>query len=154
MVGAAVVVRESRGRTGRGRGAGRRAAVAGQRRFQHRRRPHHRRPADPGPTAQLPKALRRGRQTLIRTDSGGATHASLSWLIQSARWLSYSVGMTITDVIQAVLKIPKRTWTPAYDAVRRPVTWAAEITNMPDLREVERRQQAAPRSRMREARRA
>ncbi|MFJ1561471.1 hypothetical protein ACIOK3_49195, partial [Streptomyces mirabilis] len=32
-------------------------------------------------------------------------------------WLSYSVGMTITDAIhQAVLKIPKKAWTPAYDA--------------------------------------
>lgn len=86
--------------------------------------------------AQLPKALRRGRQTLIRTDSGGGTHAFLDWLSKPGRWLSYSVGMTITDALhQAVLKIPKKAWTPAYDAggTERPGAWVAEITDMPDL---------------------
>jgi hypothetical protein len=85
---------------------------------------------------QLPKRLRRGRQTLIRTDSGGGTHAFLDWLSRRGRWLSYSVGMTITDAIhQAVLKIPKKAWTPAYDSggTERPGAWAAEITDMPDL---------------------
>lgn len=47
--------------------------------------------------AQLPKKYRRGRQTLIRTDSGGGTHEFVAWLAQRGRWLSYSVGMTITD---------------------------------------------------------
>ncbi|MFJ9591115.1 IS1380 family transposase, partial [Streptomyces acidicola] len=86
--------------------------------------------------ARLPKHLRRGRQTLIRTDSGGGTHAFLDWLSCRGRWLSYSVGMTITDTIhQAVLKIPKKAWTPAYDAggTERPGAWVAEITDMPDL---------------------
>jgi hypothetical protein len=44
--------------------------------------------------AQLPQRLRRGRQTLIRTDSGGGTHEFVAWLAQRGRWLSYSVGMT------------------------------------------------------------
>ncbi|WP_329611934.1 IS1380 family transposase [Streptomyces brevispora] len=86
--------------------------------------------------AQLPKHLRRGRKTLIRTDSAGGTHAFLDWLSHRGRWLSYSVGMTITDAIhQAVLKIPKKAWTPAYDAggTERPGAWVAEITDMPDL---------------------
>ncbi|MFF2853031.1 IS1380 family transposase [Streptomyces sp. NPDC058001] len=86
--------------------------------------------------AQLPGHLRRGRQTLIRTDSAGGTHAFLNWLSRRGRWLSYSVGMTITDAIhQAVLKIPKKAWTPAYDAggTERPGAWVAEITDMPDL---------------------
>ncbi|WP_030600218.1 IS1380 family transposase [Streptomyces fulvoviolaceus] len=86
--------------------------------------------------AQLPKALRRGRQTLIRTDSAGGTHAFLNWLSKPGRWLSYSVGMTITDTLhQAVLKIPKKAWTPAYDAgaTERPGAWVAEITDIPDL---------------------
>src|SRR5882757_8393213 len=86
--------------------------------------------------AQMPQRLRRGRQTLIRTDSGGGTHAFLDWLSRCGRWLSYSVGMTITDAIhQAVLKIPKKAWTPAYDAggTERPGAWVAEITAMPDL---------------------
>lgn len=39
--------------------------------------------------AQLPKRYRRGRQTLIRTDSGGGTHAFVAWLAQRGRWLSY-----------------------------------------------------------------
>lgn len=44
--------------------------------------------------------------------------------------------MTISDAIhQAVLKIPKEAWTPAYDAggAERPGAWVAEITDMPDL---------------------
>ena len=57
--------------------------------------------------AQLPKKYRRGRQTLIRTDSAGGTHEFVAWLAQRGRWLSYSVGMTITEQIhQAVLKVP------------------------------------------------
>jgi hypothetical protein len=86
--------------------------------------------------AQLPRALRRGHQTLIRTDSAGGTHAFLDWLSKPGRWLSYSVGMTITDAIHhAVLKIPKKAWTPAYDAegTERPGAWVAEISDMPDL---------------------
>lgn len=86
--------------------------------------------------AQLPKHLRRGRQTLIRTDSAGGTHTFLDWLSRRGRWLSYFVGMTITDAIhQAVLKIPKKAWTPAYDVggTERPGAWVEEITDMPDL---------------------
>lgn len=49
--------------------------------------------------AQLPKRFRRGRQTLIRTDCGGGTHQFVAWLAQRGRWLSYSVGMTITDAM-------------------------------------------------------
>lgn len=57
--------------------------------------------------AQLPKTYRRGRHTLIRTDSGGGTHEFVAWLAQCGRWLSYSVGMTITDPIhRAVLHVP------------------------------------------------
>ncbi|MFG2794914.1 transposase [Streptomyces sp. NPDC048419] len=44
--------------------------------------------------------------------------------------------MTITATIhQAVLRIPKKAWTPAYDAdgTERPGAWVAEITDMPDL---------------------
>jgi hypothetical protein len=66
--------------------------------------------------AQLPKKHRRGRSTLIRTDSAGGTHEFLAWLTQRGRWLSYSVGMTITDAIhQAVLEVPSTAWTPAVE---------------------------------------
>ncbi|MEU2901047.1 IS1380 family transposase [Streptomyces sp. NPDC001273] len=81
--------------------------------------------------AQLPKKYRRGRQTLVRTDSGGGTHEFVAWLAQRGRWLSYSVGMTITDAIhQAVLKIPAPAWTPAVEPGGdiRDGAWVAEIT--------------------------
>ncbi|QKV90447.1 IS1380 family transposase [Streptomyces sp. NA02950] len=80
--------------------------------------------------AQLPKRLRRGRQTLIRTDSGGGTHEFVAWLARRGRWLSYSVGMTITDAIhQAVLKVPASAWTPAVepDGDIRDGAWVAEL---------------------------
>jgi hypothetical protein len=84
--------------------------------------------------AQLPRGLRR--RVLIRTDSGGGTHEFLDWLTRPARRLQYSVGFTITeDVQEAILKIPARAWTPAYDADRqaRPGAWVAEITGLLDL---------------------
>src|SRR5208282_528030 len=84
--------------------------------------------------AQLPARLRRG--LLIRADSGGGTHEFLTWLTKPGRRLAYSVGFTITDEIQdAILAIPARAWTPAYDAGGqvRPGAWVAEITGMLDL---------------------
>ncbi|GEC03455.1 hypothetical protein SSP24_11100 [Streptomyces spinoverrucosus] len=57
--------------------------------------------------AQQPKQHRRGRSTLIGTDSAGGTHEFVAWLAQRGRWLSYSVGMITTEQIhQAVLKVP------------------------------------------------
>jgi hypothetical protein len=81
--------------------------------------------------AQLPKRLRRGRQTLIRTDSGGGTHEFVASLAQRGRWLSYSAGMTITDAIhQAVLKVPASAWTPAVEpgGEIRDGAWVAELS--------------------------
>lgn len=81
--------------------------------------------------AQLPKKYRRGRQTLVRTDSGGGTHEFVAWLARRGRWLSYSVGMVITDTIhQHVLKIPRTAWTPAVetDGEIRDGAWVAELT--------------------------
>ncbi|MDX3486620.1 IS1380 family transposase [Streptomyces sp. ID05-18] len=80
--------------------------------------------------AQLPKKYRRGRRTLIRTDSAGGTHEFVAWLTKQGRWLSYSVGMTITDAIhQAVLKVPAPAWTPAVepDGEIRDGAWVAEL---------------------------
>jgi hypothetical protein len=81
--------------------------------------------------AQLPKKYRRGRRTLIRTDSAGGTHEFVSWLAKRGRWLSYSVGMVITEAIhQHVLKIPGPVWTPAVEADGqvRDGAWVAELT--------------------------
>ncbi|MGW7244026.1 IS1380 family transposase [Streptomyces sp. NPDC054804] len=80
--------------------------------------------------AQLPKRFRRGRRTLIRTDSGGGTHEFVNWLAARGRWLSYSVGMTITDTVhQTVLKVPASAWTPAVEpgGEVRDGAWVAEI---------------------------
>ncbi|MDQ1005620.1 hypothetical protein QFZ82_000104 [Streptomyces sp. V4I23] len=79
---------------------------------------------------QLPKKYRRGRRTLIRTDSGGGTHEFVDWLSARGRWLSYSVGMTITDAIhQAVGKVPASAWTPAVEpnGEIRDGAWVAEL---------------------------
>ena len=84
--------------------------------------------------AQLPKATRR--RVLIRADSGGGTHDFLNWLAKPGRRLAYSVGFTMTDDVQdAVLKIPARTWTPAYDGDGqvRDGAWVAELTGLLDL---------------------
>jgi Transposase DDE domain group 1 len=84
--------------------------------------------------AQLPAAARR--RVLIRADSGGGTHEFLAWLARPGRRLAYSVGLTITEDIQdAILKVPARAWTPAYDADGqvRPGAWVAELTGMLDL---------------------
>ena len=80
--------------------------------------------------AQLPRKHRRGRQTLIRTDSAGGTHTFLDWLTACGRRLSYSVGMTITDSIHAaVLLIPDSAWAPAFepDGHVRDGAWVAEL---------------------------
>jgi Transposase DDE domain group 1 len=84
--------------------------------------------------AQLPRGLRR--RVLFRADSGGGTHEFLDWLARPGRRLAYSVGFTITEEIQeAILTVPARAWTPAYDAEGqvRPGAWVAEITGMLDL---------------------
>lgn len=54
----------------------------------------------------------------------------MAWLAQRGRWLSYSVGMTITDAIhQAVLRIPASAWTVAVEpgGAIREGAWVAEL---------------------------
>jgi len=84
--------------------------------------------------AQLPAGVRR--RVLIRCDSGGGTHEFLDWLTRPGRRLQYSVGFTITDEAQqAIMKIPARAWTPAYDGDGqvRDGAWVAELTGLLDL---------------------
>ena len=83
---------------------------------------------------QLPQDLRR--RVLIRADSGGGTHEFLAWLTRPGRRLHYSVGFPMTDDVQdAILKIPARAWTPAYDSDGkvRAGAWVAELTGMLNL---------------------
>jgi len=84
--------------------------------------------------AQLPRRLR-GR-VVIRADSGGGTHEFLAWLAGRSRPLHYSVGMTLTEDMQAaILKVPAPSWTPAYDGDgrARDGAWVADITGLLDL---------------------
>ena len=84
--------------------------------------------------AQLPRHLRR--KVLVRADSGGGTHEFLTWLTAKSRRLHYSVGMTITEDMQAaILKVPAGRWTPAYDGDGRvrEGAWVADITGLLDL---------------------
>ena len=82
----------------------------------------------------MPRHLRR--KVLVRTDSGGGTHEFLKWLTAKSRRLRYSVGMTITEEMQAaILKAPADAWTPAYDGGGqvREGAWVADVTGLPDL---------------------
>lgn len=75
---------------------------------------------------------KRGRRTLIRTDSAGGTHAFVAWLARRGRWLSYSVGMTVTEQVHNhVLKVPASAWTPAVETGGeiRDGAWGAELTS-------------------------
>jgi hypothetical protein len=84
--------------------------------------------------AQLPRRLR-GR-VLVRADSGGGTHEFLHWITSRSRPLHYSVGMTVTEDMQAaVLRVPAKSWTPAYDGNGqvRDGAWVADITGLLDL---------------------
>jgi hypothetical protein len=84
--------------------------------------------------AQLPRHLRR--KVLVRTDSAGGTHGFLDWLTARSRRLHYSVGMTITEDMQAAIgKVPAGAWTPAYDGDGqvRDGAWVADVTGLLDL---------------------
>ena len=62
--------------------------------------------------AQLPRHLRN--RVLVRADSGGGTREFLKWLTAGSRRLHYSVGMTISEDVQAaILNVPGDAWTPA-----------------------------------------
>jgi hypothetical protein len=73
---------------------------------------------------------------LVRADSGGGTHGFLTWLTAKSRRLHYSIGMTITEQMQAaILEVPADGWTPAYDGDGqvREGAWIADITGLLDL---------------------
>jgi hypothetical protein len=77
--------------------------------------------------AQLPEGtVNRG--TLVRCDSGGATHDFLDAVV--ARELCFSVGFDLTEKVRkACLAVPERAWLPALDAdgKEREGAWVAEL---------------------------
>jgi Transposase DDE domain group 1 len=71
---------------------------------------------------------------LVRTDAAGASHRFAAALRE--RGCGFSLGFAIGPGVQeAVLKIPARAWTPAYDITGKPRDGAqvAEVTGMVDL---------------------
>jgi hypothetical protein len=77
--------------------------------------------------AQLPEgAVNRG--TLVRCDSGGATHDFLDAV--AARGLSFSVGCDLSEKVrETILALPERAWLPALGADGEPRSgaWVAEL---------------------------
>ena len=64
--------------------------------------------------AQLPEGTC-GPGTLVRADSGGATHAFTDAVAQAG--LSFSVGFDLTEPVRrAILAVPDSAWVPALDA--------------------------------------
>jgi hypothetical protein len=56
-----------------------------------------------------------GRKVFFLADSFGCTHDFLDWIV--SQQMSYSVGVTLPDGFeQALPRIPKPAWPPAYDA--------------------------------------
>ena len=77
--------------------------------------------------AQLPAGAV-GRGTLVRCDSGGATHDFLAAVV--ARGLSFSVGCDLSARLRAaILALPESAWTAALDAggEERGGAWVAEL---------------------------
>lgn len=77
---------------------------------------------------------RKGIRLLVRTDAAGATHAFATAVRD--RGCEFSFGFPVDErVQQAVLALPKRSWTEAIEAdgTERDGAWVAEITSAVDL---------------------
>jgi Transposase DDE domain group 1 len=75
-----------------------------------------------------------GREILVRTDSGGATHAFTADCRDAG--IRFSVGYELNDTVRsAILALPQAAWVPAIDADgrRREGAWVAELTDHLDL---------------------
>jgi hypothetical protein len=73
-------------------------------------------------------------KVLVRTDAAGATHAFAA--VVRERGCAFSLGFAIDDAVQeAILRVPARAWTPAYDLGGQPRDGAqvAEITGCVNL---------------------
>lgn len=90
--------------------------------------------------AQIPAHLRQPDEhgkvkVLVRTDAAGATHAFTTRIDQ--RGMQFSVGAYLHhfDIHTILRRIPKKAWTPAYNADRKPRdgAWVTEVTGLVDL---------------------
>jgi hypothetical protein len=92
-------------------------------------RPRPRLDGDDGPLRDAD-----GPRVLIRTDAAGASHDFARALRRHG--CGFSVGFAVDEAVQdAVLAIPERAWTAAYDIDGEPRegAWLAEITGMLNL---------------------
>lgn len=90
--------------------------------------------------AQIPACLRQPDENgkvkvLVRTDAAGATHAFTARI--DALGMQFSVGAYLHhfDIHTILRRIPKKAWTPAYNADGKPRdgAWVAEVSGLADL---------------------
>ena len=90
--------------------------------------------------AQIPHHLRQpdeqGRvKVLVRTDAAGATHAFTARI--AGLGMEFSVGAYLHhfDIHTILARIPKKAWTPAYNADGKPRdgAWVVEVSGLADL---------------------
>jgi Transposase DDE domain group 1 len=73
-------------------------------------------------------------QVLVRTDSAGATYGFAAACREAG--CGYSLGFAIDEPVrEAILALPEKAWTPAYDIDGQPRdgAWVAEITGLLEL---------------------
>lgn len=90
--------------------------------------------------AQLPEQViavdEQGRRAiLVRTDAAGATHGFTQRVAELGMQFSVGAYLHHFDITSVLAAIPKRAWTPAYDADgrQRDGAWVAEVTDLVDL---------------------
>jgi hypothetical protein len=90
--------------------------------------------------AQIPAHLRQPDEqgqvkVLVRTDAAGATHAFTARI--AGLGMQFSVGAYLHhfDIHTILARIPKKAWTPAYNADGRPRdgAWVVEVSELADL---------------------
>lgn len=87
----------------------------------------------PAHTRPVP-GKRNSPKVLIRTDSAGATYGFAAACREAG--CTFSFGFAINEPVRdAILALPKRAWTPAYDINGQPRdgAWVAEVSGLLDL---------------------
>jgi hypothetical protein len=90
--------------------------------------------------AQIPPHLRQPDsegevKVLVRTDAAGATHAFTARITELGMQFSVGAYLHHFDIHAILARIPKKAWTPAYNADGRPRdgAWVAEVSGLADL---------------------
>jgi hypothetical protein len=89
---------------------------------------------------QLPEQVKaadeKGRRAvLVRTDAAGATHGFTQRIVELGMQFSVGAYLHHFDISTVLTLIPKKAWTPAYnaDSTERYGAWVAEVTYLVDL---------------------